>query len=59
MVRRKFTNRNCFTSTYPPQINGQTEWNNLMILAILRCYGSGYKREWDEYVQILIYTYKS
>jgi len=44
---------NIFTCTYHPQTNGQVEWYNRTVLAMLRNYVNEHQDDWDKYASSL------
>lgn len=48
---------NTFTSAYHPQKTGQVERFNQSIAAMLRCYVSDHRRNWDEFAEPLAHAY--
>ena len=51
--------KNLYTTAYHPRTNGQTERFNRTILSALRHYVNDDHRDWDDYTDILSYSYNT
>lgn len=48
-----------FSSSFHPQIDGQSEITNSVVLDLLKCYVSDRKSEWDKYLPLVEFAYNN
>ncbi len=51
--------KNLYTTSYHPRTNGQTERFNRTIISALRHYVNENHRDWDDYTDVLTYSYNT